>query len=232
MLSLLKLSPRSLQPIFRRFHHINGIHRDTPHNNPSIKFEFKDKSKINSILAKYPPQYKKAATIPLLSLGQDENNGFCSISVMNKVAEVLEIPPMRVYEVASFYTMFRRDENEVRPIQLSVCTNIACYLRGSNEIYDIIKDYLTENPKDKDIFHLEEVECSGACTNAPIIEINNIYYEDLKPSDFPKLLTDLKVGNAKPGPQNGRISCESLGEKSCLVGEKAVDFRNFTRTDI
>lgn len=80
------------------------------YNNPSIPFEFNaaSKKKADEIIARYPPQYKKAAVIPLLDLGQRQNNGWTSISVMNYVAKLLDMPPMRVYEVATFYTMFNR----------------------------------------------------------------------------------------------------------------------------
>lgn len=85
------------------------VHRDTPENNPSIKFEFnkENKKRAEAIIAKYPPQYKKAAVIPLLDLAQRQL-GWTSLSAMNYVAEQLEMPPMRVYEVATFYTMFNR----------------------------------------------------------------------------------------------------------------------------
>lgn len=85
------------------------VHRDTPENNPSIKFEFnkENKKRAEEIIAKYPPQYKKAAVIPLLDLAQRQL-GWTSLSAMNYVAEYLEMPPMRVYEVATFYTMFNR----------------------------------------------------------------------------------------------------------------------------
>jgi NADH dehydrogenase (ubiquinone) flavoprotein 2 len=85
-------------------------HRDTDYNNPSIPFKFTPENlkKCDEIISHYPPQYKKAAVIPILDLGQRQNKGWTSISVMNAVAELLEMPPMRVYEVATFYTMFNR----------------------------------------------------------------------------------------------------------------------------
>jgi NADH dehydrogenase (ubiquinone) flavoprotein 2 len=84
-------------------------HRDTDSNNPDIPFSFnaENQPRIAAILEKYPPQYKKAAIIPLLDLGQRQL-GFTSISVMNEVARLVDVPPMRVYEVATFYTMFNR----------------------------------------------------------------------------------------------------------------------------
>lgn len=83
------------------------VHRDTDYNNAKIPFSFNEENlkRAKEIIAQYPSQYKKAAVIPLLDLGQRQNSGWTSISVMNYVAELLEMPPMRVYEVASFYTM-------------------------------------------------------------------------------------------------------------------------------
>ena len=86
------------------------VHRDTPYNNASIPFSFvgEYEQEAKDIISKYPPQYKKAAVIPLLHLAQKQNDNWVSISAMNHVADVLEMPPMRVYEVATFYTMFNR----------------------------------------------------------------------------------------------------------------------------
>ncbi|KAJ2890329.1 NADH:ubiquinone oxidoreductase 24, partial [Coemansia aciculifera] len=109
------------------------VHRDTPQNNPSIPFEFNAQSmaEAKSIIEKYPAQYKKAAMIPLLHLAQKQN-GWTSLSVMNYVAKLLEVPPMRVYEVATFYTMFNR--NPVGKYFLQVCTTTPCELCGASKI--------------------------------------------------------------------------------------------------
>lgn len=98
-------------------------HRNTPDNNPDIPFKFSaDNEKvIEEIIKRYPPQYKKAAVMPLLDLGQRQH-GFCSISVMNEVARLLEMPPMRVYEVASFYTMYNR--TPVGKFHVQACTTV------------------------------------------------------------------------------------------------------------
>ena len=99
-------------------------HRDTPENNPSVSFEFSFQNKrlINEILSRYPSQYKKAAVMPLLDLGQRQH-GFTSIGVMNEVARLLEMPPMRVYEVATFYTMYNR--SPVGRYHIQVCTTVS-----------------------------------------------------------------------------------------------------------
>lgn len=133
--------------------------------------------RAQKILLRYPPQYKKAAVIPLLHLAQ-EQLGWTSISAMNEVARWLEIPPMRVYEVATFYTMFRREPTGRYLVQ--VCTTTPCELNGSTDVVKALKEELNvdrigETSKDG-IFTLVEVECAGACVNAPVVAINDDYY--------------------------------------------------------
>jgi NADH dehydrogenase (ubiquinone) flavoprotein 2 len=208
-----------------------GVHRDTQKNSSKVPFVFNEKNlkEVEKIIAKYPTQYKKAAIMPLLDLGQHQH-GFCSIGVMNEVARICEVPPMRVYEVASFYTMFQREP--IGNCHIGVCTNIACMLRGGEEVYQAAKGYLKDNNSDG-YFSLEEVECSGACTNAPVAEINNIYYEDLTTEGIKKVLDDFRAGKAQPGPYGGkRTSCEPEGKKTSLFGEKPFDVRSVTRSDI
>ncbi|CCH42232.1 putative NADH dehydrogenase [ubiquinone] flavoprotein 2, mitochondrial [Wickerhamomyces ciferrii] len=216
----------------KRWSHIDAVHRNTKDNNPSVKFEFNDKNsqEVTKIIAKYPEQYKKAAIMPLLNLGQHQF-GYCSIGVMNEVARILEVPPMRVYEVASFYTMFHR--KPVGQVNVGICTNIACQLRGADDIYSNAKSYCKSEKNKDGFFSLEELECSGACANAPVAEINNIYYEDLDKDSIIKVLDDLRIGKAKPGPFGGkRVSCEPEGEKTSLFGKEAFDIRTVTRDDI
>jgi NADH dehydrogenase (ubiquinone) flavoprotein 2 len=166
-----------------------------------ISFEFTPENlkHANEIISHYPPQYKKAAVIPLLDLGQRQNKGWTSISVMNYVAKLLEMQPMRVYEVATFYTMFNRyvvpvlnsripvpDVREgmfSEPIGenfVQVCTTTPCMLRGSTEILDTVCSHLGglkpgETTKDGK-FTVVEVECQGACSNAPMMVINDDFY--------------------------------------------------------
>lgn len=125
------------------------------------------------------PQYKKAAVIPLLDLAQRQNKGWTSISAMNYVAKLLEMPPMRVYEVATFYTMFNREP--IGEYFVQVCTTTPCMLGGcgSTLILDTIKDHLgiKQGQTSKDgKFTLIEAECLGACSNAPMVQINDEYY--------------------------------------------------------
>ncbi|KAK4113991.1 hypothetical protein N656DRAFT_778054 [Canariomyces notabilis] len=208
------------------------VHRNTPDNNPDIPFKFTEQNEaiIAEILKRYPPQYKKAAVMPLLDLGQRQH-GFTSISVMNEVARILEMPPMRVYEVASFYTMYNR--TPVGKFHVQLCTTTPCQLGGcgSDAIVKAIKEHLGikqgETTPDG-LFTFIEVECLGACVNAPMVQINDDYYEDLTPESIKSLLTALKesvmdVSKAdkvpKPGPLSGRHTCENSAGITSLTSE-------------
>merc|ERR1712142_709512 len=167
----------------------------------------------------YPEGHKRAAVIPMLDLAQRQNGGWLPISAMHHVAEVIGMPRMRVYEVATFYTMFMR--NPVGKYHIQICTTTPCWLRGSDEILTAIKENLNikvgETSKDK-MFTLSEVECLGACVNAPMVQINDFYYEDLTPKDMVEILDDLKAGRVpKPGPRSGRFSCEPAGGLTSLT---------------
>lgn len=187
------------------------VHRDTPENNPDIPFEFteKNKERADAIISNYPEGHKAAAVIPLLDLAQRQY-GWTSISVMNYVADYLEMPRMRVYEVATFYTMYNREPIGKHHIQ--ICTTTPCQLRDSDTILETIEKKLGikngETTKDGQ-FTLTIVECLGACVNAPMIQINDNYYEDLTVKDTEEILDDLANGRTpKPGPRSGRFSCE------------------------
>ncbi|KAJ3124735.1 ndufv2NADH dehydrogenase flavoprotein subunit 2 [Nowakowskiella sp. JEL0407] len=140
---------------------------------------------------------------------------------MNYVAELLEMPPMRVYEVATFYTMFNREP--VGKYFLQVCTTSPCQLRGCSQILKTIEDNLGikvgETTSDN-LFTLVEVECAGACVNAPVLAVNDDYYEDLTPESTVKVLESLKKGVVpKAGPQGSRRTCEPAGGLTTLKGE-------------
>ncbi|KAF8352352.1 thioredoxin-like [2Fe-2S] ferredoxin-domain-containing protein [Amanita rubescens] len=183
------------------------VHRDTPYNNPKIPFEFNEENlkRAKEIISHYPPQYKKAAVIPLLDLGQRQNKGWTSISVMNFVAKLLEMPPMRVYEVATFYTMFNREPIGKNFVQ--VCTTTPCMLRGSTDILNTVCQHLGgvkpgETTKDGK-FTVVEVECQGACSNAPMIVVGDDFYER----------------SPKPGPQSGRHTSENAAGLTALTSK-------------
>ncbi|CAN8105733.1 unnamed protein product [Discula destructiva] len=205
------------------------VHRNTPDNNPDIPFKFtpQNEAVITELLKRYPPQYKKAAVMPILDLGQRQH-GFTSISVMNEVARILEMPPMRVYEVASFYTMYNR--TPVGKFFVQACTTTPCQLGGcgSDAVVKAIESHLgikAGQTTPDGLFTWIEVECLGACVNAPMVQINDDYYEDLTPETVTQLLTALKesAGDVakmpKPGPMSGRATCENSKGQTNLLGE-------------
>ncbi|KAL7422858.1 vacuolar membrane-associated protein iml1 [Cryptotrichosporon argae] len=191
------------------------VHRDTDYNNPKIPFTFNaDTLKAaHNIISRYPPQYKKAAVMPVLDLAQRQNGGWVSISSMNAVAELLEMPRMRVYEVATFYTMYNREP--VAPNFVQLCTTTPCQLGGcgSTKILETIEKHLGVHPgqttKDGK-FTFIEVECLGACSNAPMMQIGDDFYEDLTPETTVKILDALAKGEKpKAGPQSSRRTSET-----------------------
>ncbi|KAK2546210.1 NADH dehydrogenase [ubiquinone] flavoprotein 2, mitochondrial [Columba livia] len=196
------------------------VHRDSPENNPDTPFEFtpENQKRIEAIVNSYPGGHKSAAVMAVLDLAQRQH-GWLPISAMNKVAEILEMPPMRVYEVATFYTMYNR--KPVGKYHIQVCTTTPCMLRDSDSILEAIKKKLGikvgETTPDK-LFTLIEVECLGACVNAPMVQINDNYYEDLTPKDIEEIIDELKAGKVpKPGPRSGRFSCEPAGGLTSLT---------------
>ena len=199
-------------------------HIDTPDNLESTPFDFSEENynRVNMILSKYPANYKQSGIIPLLDLAQRQHGGWLPLSAMNKVADIVECAPSRVYEVASFYTMFNRTKRGKYFIQL--CGTTPCMICGSEDISKTIQKHLGikngETTKDG-LFTLLEVECLGACANAPMIQMNDDYFECLTPETTIELLEACKAGNppemGKWGslPMNGQVSCEGpLGKTS------------------
>ena len=140
-------------------------HRDSEMNVDETPFEFTEENyvEIKRILNKFPSNYKQSGIIALCMLAQKQNNNFLSLSAMNKVAKILEVPPISVYEVTSFYTMFNREP--VGKYHLQVCATTPCMIRGAYEIMDVIKEKcnVKEGYTSKDgLFTLQEVECLGA----------------------------------------------------------------------
>ncbi len=197
------------------------VHRDTPENNPDTPFEFTSENmkRVEKIIANYPDGHQAAAVIPVLDLAQRQH-GWLPISAMNSVAEILNMPRMRVYEVATFYTMFNRDP--VGKYHVQICTTTPCMLCDSDAILNAIRSKLGievgETTKDG-LFTLGEVECLGACVNAPMVQINDHYYEDLEPQDIIDILDELKAGKQpKPGPRSCRHASEPISGLTSLTG--------------
>jgi NADH-quinone oxidoreductase E subunit len=166
--------------------------------------------KATAAISKYPDGRQASAVMPLLDLAQRQNEGWLPRAAMDAVAGMLEMPPIRVYEVATFYTMYN-----LKPVgkhRVQVCTNLPCWLRGSDEIAGGCRKSLGIDfgmTTEDGMFTLSEVECLGACANAPMMQIGDDYYEDLDAKSTESILDELKTGGKpKPGPQRGRHGSE------------------------
>lgn len=213
-----------------------NVHRDAVHNREETPFEFTDENyaKIAEIRKRYPKNYAASAVIPLLDLAQRQAGGWLPLAAMNKVARILGMPPVRVYEVASFYTMFNREK--IGRYNVQVCTTTPCMLRGGYDILDAVKSKLGIEPggdTNDGLFHLMEVECLGACVNAPMVQINDDYYEDLTADSVCAVLDKLQHGEAPSiGPQNGRNGCEGpQGRTSLKIKQRGPYCRNLEPPD-
>lgn len=183
----------------------------------SFEFTKANEKKIEGIIAKYPKGFQQSAVMPLLDLAQRQvaeegakakpvYGGWIPRAAMDKIAEILDMPPVKVYEVASFYTMYNLAP--VGKYLLQLCSTTPCWLCGSDDILKACKDKLGigigETTKDG-MFTIMDVECLGACVNAPMVQINDDYYEDLNYDIMTQILDDLSKGKkVSVGSQTGR----------------------------
>ncbi len=176
----------------------------------TFEFNKENQQKVKEILAKYPEERSKSAVMPLLDLAQRQNNNYISKDAIATIAETLEMPEIRVYEVATFYTMYNL--KPVGKYLIQFCKTTPCMLRGIDAIEKAVKKKLgigNEETTEDGLFTLKQVECLGACVNAPMIQINDDYYEDLNVDSFLQIIEDLKSGKkVKIGSQTGR-SCSA-----------------------
>lgn len=196
------------------------------HEEPAtFAFDAESEAKIATIIKRYPEGKQASAVIPLLYVAQKQmgrltGSAWVPRAAMDVIAERLSMPPIRVYEVATFYFMFN-----MKPIgrfHLQVCGTTPCMLRGSDEVVRACKDAgglkgFGETSADG-LFTMTEVECLGACVNAPILQVDDDYYEDLDYESTVKLIEALKRGERpKPGSVIGRRSSEAAGGATSLT---------------
>lgn len=175
---------------------------------PETKFEFNPEylGRAKEHIAKYPEGCQASAVMPLLDLAQRQNSGWISREAMAYIADMLEMAEIRVYEVATFYSMYNLQPVGKYLVQL--CRTTPCWLCGANDLLAACKEELGigigETTEDG-LFTLVEVECLGACVNAPMVQINDDYYEDLSPARIKEILATLRRGEQPPtGSQAGR----------------------------
>ena len=197
---------------------LKKIHGDQPKD-----FKFSDESlkKARDILKRYPEKNKKSAVMPLLYLAQRQNENWIPLAAMKYIANYLSMPYISVYEVATFYSMYNL--SPVGKYFIQVCTTTPCLIRGADKIIKACKEKISQNENEisnKGSCSWVEVECLGACVSAPMLQINDDYYEDIDEKSAREILDSL-INNKplKPGSYRGRkntapeISLRTSGEK-------------------
>jgi len=198
-MSVRRLAPAELQP-------------------PSFDFTAENAAWAKRQIAKYPEGRQASAVIPLLWRAQQQVGGWLPQKAIEHVSAVLEMPPIRVLEVATFYTMFNL--SPVGRYNVQLCGTTPCMLRGAEELKKVCRTKIGEPGEVSNDGKLSwiEVECLAACVNAPMVQINDDYYEDLTPESFSAILDDLTAGRTpKPGPQIDRQLSAPVGGPTTLT---------------
>jgi NADH-quinone oxidoreductase E subunit len=176
----------------------------------TFEFNAANQKRIQEILKKYPTERKKSAVMPLLDLAQRQHDNWIPNAAIKKIGEILEVPYIKVYEVVTFYTMYNLAP--VGKYFVQVCTTSPCMIRGSGKIVNLCKKHISEkegNLSDDKKSSWIEVECLGACVSAPMMQINDDFYEDLTEETATKIFEGIKNDKLpKPGSQKGRVGFE------------------------
>ena len=196
-----------------------------PSKNQPENFEFNSSSldAANEIISRYPEGKQQSAVMALLYIAQRQNNNWIPLAAMKCIAKILDMSYIKVYEVATFYSMYNLAP--VGKYFVQVCTTTPCMIRGANQLVDACKEKISENESDlsndKNCSWME-VECLGACVNAPMMQINDDYYEDLDKEKTLEILDKILKGETpKPGSYRGRVNNEPENNRKTLK-----DFKN------
>jgi len=175
-----------------------------------------------SIIAKYPKDKQQSAVMALLYIAQKQNSNWIPLAAMKYIGKLLDMPYIKVYEVATFYTMYNLAP--VGKYFIQICTTTPCMIRGAYKLVEACKEKISENEnelsKDQSCSWME-VECLGACVNAPMLQINDDYYEDLDKEKTLKILDKILTGETpKPGSYRGRLNNEPENNRKTLMDLK------------
>jgi NADH-quinone oxidoreductase subunit E len=190
----------------------------------SFEFTPENREWADQQIAKYPQGRQASAVLSLLWRAQAQNDYWLPRPAIEKVAEILGMPFIRVLEIATFYSMFNLEPVGRAHVQL--CGTTPCMLCGAQELKRVCERRIGAERRVTDDGALSwvEVECLGACCNAPMVQVNDDYYEDLTAESFAKLLDDLAAGRpVKKGSQIGRVSSEPVGGLTSLISLYGVD---------
>ena len=197
---------------------MSGAHAASFVQPASFEFAPESMEQVNRHIAKYPKGRQQSAVMPLLDIAQRQNGGWLPEAAIRVIGEMLNMPYIRVYEVACFYTMYNLVPVGRHFVQ--VCTTTPCWLRGSDQVMDACRQSLGVRNGQTSAdgqFTLREVECLGACVNAPMMQIGDDYYEDLDAGSTTRILDDLKAGRTPAtGPQIDRINAAPAGGPTTL----------------
>ena len=198
---------------------LKKISKDQPE-----KFEFNQQSleAAKKILSNYPKGKEKSAVMALFYIAQRQNNNWIPLSAIKYIAKFLNMPYIKVYEVATFYSMYNL--SPVGNFHVQICTTTPCMIRGAYKIVDVCKKKISEKENvlsENGNCSWTEVECLGACINAPMMQINNDYYEDLDIRQSEKIIDEVLLGKKpKPGSYRGRINSEPENNRKTLLDLK------------
>tara|TARA_B100001741_G_scaffold51830_1_gene39762 strand:- start:1339 stop:1947 length:609 start_codon:yes stop_codon:yes gene_type:complete len=198
---------------------LRKISKEQPEN---FEFTIESLEEAKKIINKYPKGKQQSAVMPLLYIAQRQNNNWIPLSAMKYIGKLLDMPYVTVYEVATFYTMYNLSPVGKNLIQ--VCTTTPCMIRGAAKIVEACKEKISKNEnelsKNKSCSWME-VECLGACINAPMMQINEDYFEDLDKEKALKIFDQILSGEKlKPGSYRGRINSEPENNRKTLLDVK------------
>ena len=198
---------------------VKKISKQQPEN---FKFTSTSLETAKKKIKKYPKGKQQSAVMPLLYLVQSQNNNWIPLAAMKYIAKFLDMSYIKVYEVATFYTMYNL--SPVGSYFIQVCTTTPCMIRGAYKLVEACKEKISHNEKElskNKTCSWMEVECLGACVNAPMMQINNDYYEDLDKEKTLKIIDQILNGeNPKPGSYRGRLNSEPENNRKTLMDIK------------
>ena len=198
---------------------LKKISKNQPDN---FEFDSKNLEEAEKIITNYPKGKQKSAVMALLYIAQKQNNNWIPLSAMKYIAKMLDMPYIKVYEVATFYSMYNL--TPVGEYFFQVCTTTPCMIRGAYKLVDVCKKKISENESEiskNGKSSWMEVECLGACVNSPMVQINDDYFEDLDEEKFSKIIDQIdKNQKPQPGSYRGRLNSEPENIRKTLLSNK------------
>ena len=198
---------------------IKKIHKEQPE---TFKFNDKSMEAANKIVSNYPDGKQQSAVMALLYIAQRQNGNWIPLQAMKYIAKFLDMPYIKVYEVATFYSMYNL--SPVGKYFFQICTTTPCMLRGAYNLVKVCKNKISEKENeisDDGKISWMEVECLGACVNAPMMQVNDDYYEDLNDKKLEEIIETIYQNKIpKPGSYSGRVNTEPVNNRKTLLGNK------------